>query len=164
MPTLETAPTAVATFTLQQTRVIHASRARVYEAWTNPEIMKAWFGCEGTTCANAELDVRVGGAYRIDIHHPAETANSATGDASTSRRTAVLGHYTKLVPNELVQFTWSPSWNPDERSLVTVSLKDADGGTEVTILHEGFTSEGSREAHSKGWTEALVKIAQILER
>lgn len=40
MPTLETAPASTETFKLQQTRVIHAPRKLVYEAWTNPEIMK----------------------------------------------------------------------------------------------------------------------------
>jgi uncharacterized protein YndB with AHSA1/START domain len=163
MPTLERAPAVTETFKLQQTRVIYASRARVYEAWTNPEIMKMWFGPEGMYCPSAALDVRVGGDYRVDVHPTPETAKSLTSDESMSRKAAAHGTYTQLVPNELLQFTWFPSWNPSEESLVTVSLKDAEGGTEVTILHERFTSEGSRDGHNKGWAGCLAKLATTLE-
>jgi uncharacterized protein YndB with AHSA1/START domain len=163
MPTLETAPTTTATFKLQQTRVIHAPRKLVYEAWTNPEIMQQWFGPAGMYCPSVKLDARVGGDYRIDVHPTPETAKSLTVDESMTRQATANGTYTKIVPNELLQFTWFPSWNPSEQSLVTVSLKDADGGTEVTILHEGFTSEGSRDGHAKGWEGCLAKLESTLE-
>ena len=163
MPTLETAPTSTETFKLQQTRIIRAPRKLVYEAWTNPEIMKEWFGPAGMFCPNAQADVRVGGDYRIDVHPTPEAAKSLTVEESMARQATASGTYTKIVPNELLQFTWLPSWNPSEQSLVTVSLKDLDGGTEVTILHEGFTSEGSREGHGKGWAGCLDKLATTLE-
>ena len=68
MPALETAPAStVPTFMLTQTRVIRAPRARVYEAWTNPEIVKQWFGPVGLQCPSVEVDPRIGGAYRIEF-------------------------------------------------------------------------------------------------
>jgi uncharacterized protein YndB with AHSA1/START domain len=166
MPTLapETASTSAETFLLEQTRVIRAPRARVYEAWTNPEVLKLWFGPAGMYCPSVKLDVRVGGAYRIEVHPTPETAASLTTPESTARQAAAEGTYTRVVPNELLEFTWAPSWNPAEESLVTVSLKDADGGTQVTILHQRFTSEGSRDGHGKGWDGCLTKLAENLER
>jgi uncharacterized protein YndB with AHSA1/START domain len=163
MPTLETAPAPTQTFTLQQSRVIHAPRKLVYEAWTNPEIMKEWFGPTGMYCPNVKLDTRVGGDYRIDVHPTPEIAQSLTTEESMKRQATATGAYTKIVPNELLQFTWTPSWNPIEQSIVTVSLKDAPGGTEVTILHEGFTSQGSRDGHNKGWEGCLAKLATTME-
>jgi uncharacterized protein YndB with AHSA1/START domain len=163
MPTLETAPASTQTFKLQQTRVIRAPRKLVYEAWTNPEIMKEWFGPAGMYCPNAQVDARVGGAYRIDVHPTPETAKSLTAEESMTRQAAASGTYTKVVPNELLQFTWLPSWNPNEQSIVTVSLKDVEGGTEVTILHEGLASESSRDSHGKGWAGCLVKLGERLE-
>jgi uncharacterized protein YndB with AHSA1/START domain len=62
------------------------------------------------------------------------------------------------VLNELLQFTWTPNWNPGEESLVTISLKDVEGGTELTLLHERFLSEGSRNGHTKGWAGSLDKL------
>jgi uncharacterized protein YndB with AHSA1/START domain len=160
MPTLQTAPE---TFKLQQSRVIRAPRRLVFEAWTNPEIMQAWFGPAGMYCPSVKLDARVGGDYRIDVHPDPETAKSLTVEESMTRHSVASGTYTKVVPNELLQFTWLPSWNPNEHSVVTVSLKDVEGGTEVTILHEGLTSEGSRDGHGKGWAGCLDKLTATLE-
>lgn len=115
-------------------------------------------------CPNVKLDPRVGGNYRIDVHPTPETAKSLTVDESMTRQAVANGTYTKIVPNELIQFTWLPSWNPGEESTVTVLLKDVDGGTEVTILHERLISEGSRDGHSKGWEGCLAKLAANLER
>ena len=164
MPILETAPASTESFMLEQTRIIRAPRARVYEAWTNPEVLKQWFGPAGMYCPSVALDVRVGGAYRIDVHPTPETAASLTTPESMARQAAASGTYTRIVPNELLQFTWAPSWNPAEESLVTVSLKDAVGGTEITIRHERFTSEGSREGHGKGWAGCLDKLTETLQR
>src|ERR1700676_4821896 len=69
MPALEAAPAkpTVPTFMLTQTRVIRAPRTRIYEAWTNPEILQQWFGPVGKHCPSASVDLRVGGAYRIEM-------------------------------------------------------------------------------------------------
>ncbi|HEY4382485.1 MAG TPA: SRPBCC domain-containing protein [Acidobacteriaceae bacterium] len=157
MPTIEAE--TVPTFMLTQTRVIRAPRQRVYEAWTNPEGVKQWFGRPGRSCPNAQLDVRVGGAYRIESM---PDDSGAAGDSGCKAK-AAIGTYTKIVPNELLQFTWSSDWNPDENSLVTVSLKEVEGGTEITILHENFNNEASRDAHSEGWAGCLGNLAAMLE-
>lgn len=165
MPTLqmESAP-SVPTFMLSQTRVIRAPRDRVYEAWTNPEMMKQWFGPAGRHCPSAALDVRVGGAYRIAVVPDVLPPVTAGGSECETQQTAAIGHYTKVVPNELLQFTWAADWNPGEESLVTVSLKDVDGGTEITILHENFNKEASRDGHNNGWAGCLDKLVSALEQ
>jgi len=163
MPTLESAPQAVPTFMLSQNRVIRAPRSRVYEAWTNPEILKQWFGPDNMYCPEAMLDVRVGGEYRIAVLPTAEAAASEATSDSERRHAAAVGSYTKIAPNELLQFTWSPNWNLGEQSLVTVTFKDVEGGTELTLIHENFNSEESRDGHNKGWAGSFDKLARILE-
>jgi uncharacterized protein YndB with AHSA1/START domain len=158
---MESAP-SVPTFMLTQTRVIRAPRSRVYQAWTDPAIMTQWFGPAGRHCPGATLDVRVGGAYRIEVI-PDNLPPGPEGEACAERRTAAIGRYTKVVPNELLQFTWAADWNPGEESLVTVSLKDVDSGTEITILHENFNKEASRDGHNQGWIGCLDKLASALE-
>jgi uncharacterized protein YndB with AHSA1/START domain len=162
MPALETAPalvSAVPTFMLTQTRVIRAPRARVYEAWTNPEIIKQWFGPVGMHCTRASSDARVGGAYLMEAKPTPEAI--AANPACADRGGAATGIYTKVVPNELLQFTWNASWSPSELSLVTISLKDVDGGTEITLLLENFASEQSRDGHNQGWASVLDKLAAL---
>jgi uncharacterized protein YndB with AHSA1/START domain len=148
---------------LSQNRVIRAPRSRVYEAWTNPEILKQWFGPDNMYCPEAMLDVRVGGEYRIAVLPTAEAAASEATSDSERRHAAAVGSYTKIAPNELLQFTWSPNWNLGEQSLVTVTFKDVEGGTELTLIHENFNSEESRDGHNKGWAGSFDKLARILE-
>ncbi len=143
---------------LEITRVLRVPRTRLYEAWTTPEIMKKWFGPATMYCPNAELDVREGGAYCIDIHPDPQAAPATT--ESAGRQSTATGHYTRVVPNELLQFTWVPSWMPGEESLVPVSLRDVDGGTEITIRHERYT-DGGQEGYRKGWTACLDKLSTL---
>ena len=93
MPTLETASTAIDNIMLEQTRVIRAPRPRVYEAWTNPDTLKQWFGPANMNCSSATLDVRVGGAYRIDVKPTPEAAATAAHGLATA-----AGTYTKSCP------------------------------------------------------------------
>lgn len=165
MPTLESAAASTTpTIMLEQTRVIRAPRARVYEAWTNPEILKKWFGPSNMHCPDATLDLHVGGRYRIDVVPDSAPAGAQPGSECAERRSAAIGSYTKVVPNELLQFTWSPDWNLGEESLVTVSLKDVPQGTELTIRHERFNTEASRDGHNNGWAGSFDKLAELLER
>jgi uncharacterized protein YndB with AHSA1/START domain len=114
-------------------------------------------------CPEAMLDVRVGGEYRIAVLPTAEAAASEATSDSERRHAAAVGSYTKIAPNELLQFTWSPNWNLGEQSLVTVTFKDVEGGTELTLIHENFNSEESRDGHNKGWAGSFDKLARILE-
>lgn len=159
MPTLETAP-ATPTLMLEQSRIIRAPRERVYEAWTNPEILKRWFGNAAKYCPNAELDVREGGSYRIEVA-PKDAAPAVSGNSCDQQTTAAFGHYTRIVPNELLQFTWASDWVPGEESLVTVTLMDARGGTQINIRHERFATEASRDAHNNGWAACLDKLESV---
>jgi uncharacterized protein YndB with AHSA1/START domain len=150
MPTLDAAAPMSAVF-VRQSRVIRAPRSRVYDAWTQPEVLQQWFGGEGRCCPTAQLDVREGGFYRIEIQPTQDSSKGATAE----------GVYTAVEPNERLQFTWHPSFNPGEESLVTVTFADANGGTEVTILHEKITSDGA-PGYTKGWSGSLEKLATLL--
>jgi uncharacterized protein YndB with AHSA1/START domain len=155
MSTLATTP-ATSNICLELSRVIRASRARVYAAWTNPAMLQAWFGPAGMHCSKVECDIRVGGSYRIDMVNPSEGAR-----VKGTTHVSATGAYTKIVPNELLQFTWIPSMSPDEHTLVTISLKDVDGGTELTLRHDRFLSEQSRDGHNNGWSGTLDKLAAM---
>jgi uncharacterized protein YndB with AHSA1/START domain len=148
---------AVPDLMLSQTRVIRAPRERVYEAWTNPELLSQWLGSATTHCPEPVMDLRVGGRYRFEFA-PKTPAPSADGP-----RMAAEGEFMTIVPNELLKFTWSPTFNPDEHSVVTVMLKDVPGGTELTLVHENFLTEASREGHKNGWAGSFEKLVTLLE-
>ncbi len=55
---------------LSITRTFAAPRERVFQAWTDPEELKKWWGPDGYTTPSAEVDLKVGGSYRFAMKPP----------------------------------------------------------------------------------------------
>ncbi len=133
-------------------RRLKASPAKVFAAWTDPEKIKRWMGPGEIVTIRAEADPRAGGRFRIMMRNPAGEPHN------------VGGVYREVVANEKLVFTWA--WDiapPDEpyESLVTVLLRPDDGGTLLTLTHERFFDEESRDGHEKGWNGALDKLENL---
>jgi uncharacterized protein YndB with AHSA1/START domain len=110
-----------------------------------------WFGPSASPgTARAELDVRVGGRYRISF-------NNASGDYYE-----VGGVYREVVPNERLVFSWAWHSTPERESLVTVSIKPDAGGTLLTFHHAQFVDETARDNHARGWTEFLGNLENFV--
>ena len=139
---------------LELTRVIKASRARVFDAWTRPEMMRLWFGPEGMKPAEVSTDPKVDGTYSIELE---------SCDDKPTRTAKATGRYVKVNPYDLLQFTWEGNWVPGEESLVTIHLRDVEGGTEIKIVHDRFNSKQSRDGHNNGWLACMDRLAQRLD-
>ena len=149
---------------IEVSKVIRAKRERVFEAWTKPEVIRQWFGPEGRRAREVKSDLRVGGAWSIDMDAAGTgSCAGAGGERAEGRAPGASGVYREIVPNELLSFTWRGNWVPDEETLVTVRLKDVDGGTEVVIVHERFLTDQSARGHEQGWVGSLGKLARMLE-
>jgi len=139
--------------TLQLKRQFAAPRARVFRAWTTAEELACWFAPSADyTTVVPELDLRVGGAYRVEMHHKG-------GNVHT-----VMGAYREIRPPEKVVFTWR--WEADpaaHESLVTVEFRDLGASTEVTITHEQLPSGEQRDKHNQGWIGCTERLAKYLE-
>ena len=142
---------------LEISRVIKADRTRVFNAWTRPEIMQQWFGPGLMKVVEGSADVRAGGAYRWQMKGKPDGSDPEF-QANAS------GMYKKVIPNEMVSFTWNGSWAPDEETLVTIHFRDVVEGTEVTLTHERFKTEESRAGHQRGWTSMLDKLPTLFQQ
>jgi uncharacterized protein YndB with AHSA1/START domain len=134
---------------LQISRTIKASRKRVFDSWTRPELMQRWFAPATMRVSNATADLRVGGEYRVEIHGVDGYVHVAAGV------------YTRIIPNELLSFTWGAGCEPGVDTLVTVQLRDVDGGTELTLTHEHFASSQAVAKHQQGWIGCLDKLDKL---
>lgn len=146
---------------LTLTRVINASRDRVYEAWTNPELLKQWFAPRPYTTPVVEIDVRTGGASLVVMQGPDGTEIPCPGV------------YLEVVPNERIVSTdaFIKPWEPSEKPFMTLILTFEDAGDRKTnytarILH---WSVADREAHEKmgfheGWTQCAEQLAALVEK
>ena len=125
---------------------------KVWRAWTDPQKLKQWWSPgPGEGVSLAELDVRVGGRYRICF-------GGADGNAHEC-----AGVYREVVEPKKLVFTWSwPRTTPDRISLVTIQFNPKGRGTEVVFRHEQFFDETVRDNHKKGWTSLLDKLGEYL--
>lgn len=137
---------------LELTRVIKAPRARVFDAWTRPEMIRLWFGPEGMKPSEVSTDAQVDGAYSIAME-------SCEGKGASK----ATGRYLQVNPYDLLQFTWDASWAPGEESLVTIHFRDMDGGTEIKLIHDRFSTKESRDGHNRGWSGILDHLVEVLE-
>src|SRR5882762_80667 len=114
--------------TLVTTRVFDAPPERVYRAWTDPKQVARWFPPEGLTAPVCELDVRVGGALRIDMRGP-------EGEPFNGALFPGRGVYREVVPNRRLAFTFTPEMEGKAMPslLMTVEFEDQAGKTKLTI-------------------------------
>lgn len=138
--------------TLQRTYPV--APEKVWRAWTDPEALKRWFG-PGTVqepVAVADLDVRVGGRFRIVFGGP-------KGDQHEAQ-----GVYREVVPNKKLVFTWTwPRSTPERESLITIVFKAVASGTVLDFRHEQFFDESVRDAHLGGWTSTFLKLERLVQ-
>lgn len=132
-----------------------APRERVYEAWTDAEQIKEWFGRpEGIDIPHVDADVRVGGGYRIQFSSPQGSS-------------AIVGTYRQVTPGERLAFTFAwepPVWDvmKGDEMLVTVDFVDVDGDTEVVLTHERIEGADSSAFHEEGWEGTFERLALYL--
>jgi uncharacterized protein YndB with AHSA1/START domain len=121
---------------------------KLYAAWTDAEQMKRWFAPGDMSVPSAEADVVIGGRYRVKM--------SESGSDCEFHTTA--GVYREVIPNQRLVFTWQ--WEGSElETVVTLEFKSLSANeTELTLTHEGFDSEDTRDKHAQGWEGCLAKL------
>src|SRR6185503_8873889 len=124
---------------------------RVFDAWTRPEALKSWAAPGAMTAPVVEVDLRVGGGYRIHMSAP---------DGKEHR---VIGVYREVDPPRRLVYTWTWETMPDVTdSVVTVEFHNRGAGTEVVLRHEGLPSEERRARHEAGWIGCMTKFETVV--
>jgi len=133
---------------MRLTRVIAADPATVFAAWTEPEHMKHWSAPEGMEVPFIEVDLRVGGRFRL-------TMRNAEGEEFKA-----FGEYREIDQPKRVSYTWdweNPEFQMGE-TLITVEFNSVEGGTEVVMRHELIPTEKFAADHTHGWTSCLNRL------
>ena len=137
------------------TREFDAPRHLVYEAFTNPELVRRWWHAKRGEMTVCEIDLRVGGKWRYVM--------IATGFGEVGFH----GEYREIVPNERIVSTEAYEGIPDadaNAAVNTVTLTDlGDERTRLEILVEHVTKEG-RDMHiESGMEDGLQDALDLLE-
>jgi uncharacterized protein YndB with AHSA1/START domain len=141
---------------LEMRRAIRTSREKAFQAWTDPGQLKQWFAvAEGFTTPIAEVDLKVGGRYRLGMKAPGDSPLLIVG-----------GVYQEILPPEKLVFTWQwESADPNEpETLVTVEFYEGEGFTEIVLKHELFKDLMQRNKHGEGWAGCLDRLQHLLEQ
>jgi uncharacterized protein YndB with AHSA1/START domain len=130
-------------------RRMAAPREIVYQAWIDPEGMREWMCPGDVVSAEAVLDVRVGGSFRIVMK-------------SKSQVHEHTGTYQIVDPPSKIAFTWSALESPGEITLVTVEFIPYGDESELVITHERFTKLDLAQRYETGWGTIAERLAAYL--
>ncbi|MCB1316238.1 MAG: SRPBCC domain-containing protein [Leptospiraceae bacterium] len=138
---------------LEIRRWIDATPAVLFDAWTEPELLKRWWGPENVECPEAHVDLKPGGSYRIANAFPDGNVVWINGEFLEIQR-----------PQKLV-YTWCIGEEDSESfsEKVTVFFQPVDGGTEILIIHEGLRNRKIRESHRLGWIGCLDGLQEFVK-
>lgn len=134
------------------TRIFNGPRHLVFEAWTKPELFKRWWAPRsfGLTMLSCEMDVRVGGTYRLEFGH-----------SSSEQPMAFFGKYIEVTPP--IRFAWTNEETGEGVTVTTVTFDDR-GNETLVVMHDLYPSkEALDEAISSGSTSGFGEQFQQLD-
>ena len=128
------------------TRTINGPARLVFEAWTRPELFKRWWvpRSMGMTLHSCEMDVRVGGKYRLNF-----------GDGMD-----FFGKYVEVTPHS--RLAWTNEEGGEAGSVTTVTFEEKSGKT-LVVLREVYPSKEALDAAGTGAADAMGEQFDQLE-
>jgi uncharacterized protein YndB with AHSA1/START domain len=152
----------MATTSTRASRHVNAPRTDVYRALLDARAVATWMVPVGMTSHVHVFDAREGGLFRVSL-----TYDEPTGAGKTTAHTDTYhGHFVKLVPHEqVVEVLEFETADAAIRGamMVTFTLTDAGGGTDVRAVHDNLPPGLSPADNETGWQMALDKLAAFVE-
>jgi uncharacterized protein YndB with AHSA1/START domain len=127
------------------TRTFDAPARLVFEAWTKPELFQRWWVPKsmGMSLASCELDVRVGGKYRLVFNYEGTTGM------------AFFGTYLEVVAN--ARLVWTNEESSDAGQVTTITFEEKSGKT-LLVMHELYPSKDALDAAGTGAADMMGEI------
>ena len=127
-------------------RLVPASPAEVYAAWTEATLLRQWMSPFGH--AEVTVDVRVGGALNVVM-------------VDAGVRIEHTGEFVELDPPRRLRFTWSSPYTGSDPTIVTVALAPEGNGTRLVLTHERLPADVVA-SHAGGWGVMVDRMAGVL--
>ena len=141
---------------------VNAPRSAVYRALLDPDSIGRWRVPGGMTSEVHRFEAREGGTFRVSL-----TYDDPGGDGKSGSHTDTYhGHFARLVPDEQVVEVFE--FETDSADLrgemtMTTTLTDAEGGTDVLVVHEGLPDSIPAADNETGTRMALANLARLVE-
>jgi uncharacterized protein YndB with AHSA1/START domain len=136
------------------TRTVNGPARIVFEAFTKPELFKRWWVPKsfGLSLLSCELDVRVGGTYRLVFSH------------NGSEPMAFFGRYIEVTPHS--RLVWTNDEGDDEGAVTTATFEEK-AGTTLLVMHDLYPSKEALDAaiasgSTSGFSETFDQLDELL--
>jgi len=132
------------------TRTVNGPARIVFEAWTRPELFKQWWVPKsmGMFLRSCEMDVRVGGKYRLVFGHDA------------SNPAEFFGRYVEVTPHS--RLVWTNDEGGDGGPVTTVTFEET-GGKTLLVMHELYPSKEALDAAGTGAADVMNETFEQLD-
>jgi uncharacterized protein YndB with AHSA1/START domain len=123
------------------TRTFNGPARMVFEAWTKPDLFKRWWGpkSKGVSLTSCEMDIRVGGKYRLVFSHGME----------------FFGKYIEVTPHS--RLAWTNDEGGEEGPVTTVTFEEK-GGKTLLVMHELYPSKEALDAAGTGAADGMGEL------
>lgn len=146
-------------------RVFDLPISKVWQAWTEAEAFKKWWGPKDFTCPSSKMEARVGGKYLNCMRGPDGKEYWSTGavkELIPERKLVVTDSFSDEKGNIKSASEYGMPGDWPKELLITVYFEEADGATKMKLRHEGVPEE-MREDCIKGWNESLDKLEKNIK-
>jgi uncharacterized protein YndB with AHSA1/START domain len=134
-------------------RVLKAPPEKVYRAFTEAGAMASWLPPYGFVCTVHEMNVKVGGTYKMSFQ------NFSTGNSHSFG-----GKFIEIKPNEFLKYTDQfDDPNLPGEMVTSVWLRKVTGGTELKVIQEGIPAMIPVDMCYLGWQDSLDKLTKLVE-
>ena len=135
------------------TRKVTGPAGTVFRAWTEPALFERWWAPKSfpISLVSCEMDVRVGGTYRLGFAHEGATME-------------FFGRYIEVTPPS--RLVWTNDEGDARETVTTVTFEERDGTT-LVVVHDLYPSKDALEAaiasrSTSGMPESLEQLDELL--
>jgi uncharacterized protein YndB with AHSA1/START domain len=152
------------------THVFDAPRELVWKAWTDPALVKRWWGPKGFTAPFCKIDLRVGGVFHYCMRSPEGKDYWNTGvyrEIIEPERIVCTDSFADEQGNVVPASHYGMSSEFPLEILMTVTFKehkeDHEGKSKLTLRHVGIPSSMREDGAQQGWNESFDRLAEVLK-
>lgn len=148
-------------------RIFDAPVELVYQAWTDPELMKQWWGPKSFTCPTAQLDVKVGGRYLLAMKNPGWGIIWSGGRYEVvvpNEKIVLTDHFADKDGNQVNPTVFGMDKLFPKELRIEIDFEDLEGKTKMTLNHYGLGKSKVKQQTNTGWNESFDKLVKALSK
>lgn len=133
-------------FQLQIDEKFEVPVAKLFQAWTQANMIKKWFAPGDMTVPEAQTDLRIGGQYRYVMQEP-------EGDQHI-----ILGEFLEIIEDSQLSFSWQWEGAPNKTRVDIYFEKLDDSHSSLKLVHSEFLEQEACDKHQMGWNGCLANL------